>query len=122
LLSVTQNPILLLLMIMATLLFVGMWMETLTQIIILVPILLPVVQAVGIDPVHFGIIVVVACEIGFQTPPLGVNLYVAQEIAGTSLEGVSKSAMRFTIAEVSALILIILFPFFSLALPGLLGY
>jgi C4-dicarboxylate transporter DctM subunit len=97
-------------------------METLTQIIILVPIFLPVVKSVGVDPVHFGIIVVAACEIGFQTPPLGVNLYVAQEIAGTSLEGVSKAAMRFTIAEVSALLLIILLPEISLFFPKLFGY
>lgn len=122
LLAVTQEPILLLLLIMGLLIFVGMWMETLTQIIILVPIFLPVVKSVGVDPIHFGIMVVAACEIGFQTPPLGVNLYVAQEIADVSLEGVSKSAMRFTVAEVMALTVITVFPTVSLLLPRLLGY
>ena len=122
LLAITNQPVVLMLLIMIVLLFVGMWMETLTQIIILVPVFLPVVLSVGIDPLHFGIMVVIACEIGFQTPPLGVNLYVAQEIAGTSLEGVSKSAMRFTIAEVTALILIIIIPALSMGLPRLMGY
>jgi len=122
LLSITQEPIVLLLLIMGLLIFVGMWMETLTQIIILVPIFLPVVRSVGVDPIHFGIMVVAACEIGFQTPPLGVNLYVAQEIADVSLEGVSKAAMRFTVAEVMALTVITVFPTVSLILPRLLGY
>ena len=122
LLSITRQPTLLLLLIMGLLIFVGMWMETLTQIIILVPIFLPVVQSVGVHPVHFGIMVVAACEIGFQTPPLGVNLYVAQEIAGVSLEGVSKAAMRFTVAEILALAVITIVPSVSLFLPRLLGY
>jgi C4-dicarboxylate transporter DctM subunit len=99
-----------------------MWMETLTQIIILVPIFLPVVQSLGVDPIHFGIIVVAACEIGFQTPPLGVNLFVAQEISGSSLEGISKHAMRFTGAEIAALTLVTVVPPLSLFFPRLLGY
>lgn len=121
-LAITHNRILLLLLIQLLLIFVGMWMETLTQIIILVPIFLPVVKSIGVDPIHFGLIVVAACEIGFQTPPLGVNLYVAQEIADTSLEGISRAAMRFTLAEITALTLITIFPSISLILPKLLGY
>ena len=122
LLSLTTEPTILLILIMMMLIFVGMWMETLTQIIILVPIFLPVVRSVGVDPIHFGIMVVAACEIGFQTPPLGVNLYVAQEIAGVSLEGVAKSATRFTVAEVMALMIITLVPAVSLVLPQMFGY
>jgi C4-dicarboxylate transporter DctM subunit len=122
LLAITENPILLLLLIELFLIFVGMWMETLTQIIILVPIFLPVVQSLGVDPIHFGIIVVAACEIGFQTPPLGVNLFVAQEISGSSLEGISKHAMRFTGAEIAALTLVTVVPPLSLFFPRLLGY
>jgi C4-dicarboxylate transporter DctM subunit len=122
LLAITENPILLLLLIELFLIFVGMWMETLTQIIILVPIFLPVVQTLGVDPIHFGIIVVAACEIGFETPPLGVNLFVAQEISGSSLEGISKKAIRFTGAEIAALTLVTVIPPISLAFPRLLGY
>lgn len=120
--SITENPILLLLMIVVFLIFVGMWMETLTQIIILVPIFLPIVKSLGIDPIHFGIIVVIAAEIGFETPPLGVNLFVAQEISGSSLEGISKKAILFAGAEITALILVTLLPQISLFLPKLLGY
>lgn len=122
LLAITENPILLLLLIEVFLIFVGMWMETLTQIIILVPIFLPVVQVLGVDPIHFGIIVVVACEIGFETPPLGVNLFVAQEISGSSLEGISKRAILFTGAEILALTLVTVVPSISLFLPNLFGY
>ncbi|MFA6505778.1 MAG: TRAP transporter large permease [Treponemataceae bacterium] len=116
-----SNPILLVLLIDFFLLFIGMWMESATQIIILTPLLLPVVTKLGIDPVQFGIMFVVACEIGFETPPLGINLFVASEIAGTSIERISKEAIPFIIAESTALIIISLIPQISLVVPRLMG-
>src|SRR3546814_8526257 len=84
--SLTDSHILILLLINVLLLFVGMFMETLAAIIILTPILLPVVMAVGVDPVHFGIVVIVNLTIGMVTPPVGVNLFVGARIGNISLE------------------------------------
>ena len=64
---------------------------------------------------------VIACEIGFETPPLGVNLFVAGEIAGTSLENVSKQAIPFVVVETIALLIISFVPQLSLFLPRLVG-
>jgi C4-dicarboxylate transporter DctM subunit len=121
LISHVSNPILLVLMIDAFLLFIGMWMESATQIIILTPLLLPVVTRLGIDPVQFGIMFVVACEIGFETPPLGINLFVASEIAETTIEKISRQALPFVLAEATVLVLISLIPQISLALPKMMG-
>jgi C4-dicarboxylate transporter DctM subunit len=116
-----HNPIVLIFIIVGFLIFIGMWMETLTQIIILAPLLLPVAIELGIHPIQLGIMFVIACEIGFETPPLGVNLFVAGEIAGTSLENVSKQAIPFVIVETIALLIISFVPQLSLFLPRLVG-
>jgi len=83
--SITDSRIVILLLINLLLLFVGCFMETNAAIIILAPIFLPVVQAMGVDPVHFGIVMVINLAIGFITPPLGVNLFVAANVAQTTL-------------------------------------
>lgn len=116
-----HNPIFLIFIIVGFLIFIGMWMETLTQIIILAPLLLPVAIELGIHPIQLGIMFVIACEIGFETPPLGVNLFVAGEIAGTSLEDVSKQAIPFVVVETIALLIISFVPQLSLYLPRLVG-
>ena len=117
-----SNPVVLILMIDLLLLFVGMWMETLTQIIILTPLLLPVVTGLGIDPLQFGVMFTIACEVGYETPPLGVNLFVASELAETSIEGISKEAALFALVEVAALVLVSLIPQISLFIPRLAGF
>ena len=117
-----HNPVLLVLLIDALLLFIGMWMESITQIIILTPLLLPAVVNLGIHPIQFGIMFTIACEIGYETPPLGVNLFVASEIAGTTIERISKEAAFLALAEIAALVLVSLIPQISLFLPRLLGY
>ncbi len=113
-------PNLLLLLILLFLIFIGMWMETFTQIIILTPLLLPVVMSLGIHPIQFGVMLVVACEIGFETPPLGVNLFVAGEIADTTIEDISKEALPFVLAEFAALLAVTYIPQLSLFLPSLI--
>lgn len=115
------NPIMLILMIDFMLIFIGMWMESATQIIILTPLLLPVVTNLGINPVQFGIMFVIACEIGFETPPLGINLFVASEISDSSIEGISKEALIFVAVETLALILVSLIPWITSFLPNLIG-
>ncbi|PKH59432.1 TRAP transporter large permease [Halomonas sp. Choline-3u-9] len=120
-LSTFSDPITLILVIVALLIFVGMWMETLTQIIILTPLLLPVAIGIDIHPIQFGIMFVIACEIGYSTPPLGVNLFVASEIGETTIEKVSWASLPFIGAEMVVLLLVAFVPQFSLALPELLG-
>lgn len=118
--GISQNPYLILLLIGLLVLIVGTFMETLSIIIILVPLFLPVVTSLGIDPIHFGLIMVVGAEIGMLTPPVGVNLFVASGIANISLEKISKSMVPFLIAMIIALLFIILIPEISIFLPSLL--
>jgi C4-dicarboxylate transporter DctM subunit len=122
LLAMTSNVYLILALIIIFLIFVGMFMETLATIMILTPVLLPVMIKLGIDPIHFGIILVCCCEIGFETPPLGENLFIASGIANTSIEDISLKAIPFSIVEISAVFLIAYVPQISLWLPTLLGY
>ena len=120
LLSITSNPFILLFIILLLLLFVGMWMETAAQIFILTPILLPVVKQVGVDPLAFGILFVMACQIGFETPPFGINLYVVTKIADSSIEAISRNAIFFAIAEASAMFLVAALPILAVWLPNVL--
>lgn len=119
--QLTDNPILILLLINALLLFVGMIMETLAAIIILVPILLPVVVAVGVDPVHFGIVMIVNLAIGMVTPPVGVNLFVGSRVGETTLEKAAAGAMPFILSMAAILLLITYLPWLSLAPLRLMG-
>lgn len=118
--SVSKNKYVILMLINAMLLFVGMFMETLATIIILTPLLLPVVVNLGVDPIHFGILLVVNSEIGFLTPPLGVNLFVASGISKISLEEITKSVIPFIVGLVLAITLLTFVPEITTFLPQLL--
>ncbi|MCI5123834.1 MAG: TRAP transporter large permease [Candidatus Electrothrix sp. AR5] len=122
LLSITNNVYLIWAVVIIFLIFVGMFMETLATIMILTPVLLPVMMKLGVDPIHFGIVFVCCCEIGFETPPLGENLFIASGIADVSIEEISLKAIPFSIVEISAVFLIAYVPTLSLWLPGLFGY
>ena len=115
-LALTENKIMILLMINVLLLIVGTFMEALAAIVILTPILLPIVIAVGVDPVHFGILMVVNLAVGFVTPPVGVNLFVASGVANAKIEQLSKVAMPLIAIMLAVLLLITYIP----ALPLLL--
>ncbi len=117
--SVTKNPILILLLINILLLFAGTIMETLAAIILLTPILLPLAQGIGIDPVHFGVIMVVNLNIGLATPPLGVCLIVASPIAKVPLERIALSTIPFLIASIGVLFLITYVPQLVMFVPNL---
>src|SRR5690606_4529122 len=86
LLSISENPLVLLLMINVLLIVVGCFMETIAAITILVPVLLPIIAKVGIDPVHFGVVMVLNLMIGLLTPPVGMVLYVLARVANISFE------------------------------------
>lgn len=118
--GVTQSPIVLLLLICAMLIVIGTFMETISAIIILAPILVPLVRSFGIDPVHFGIILIVTVEIAFLTPPLGVNLFVASQIAKIRFERVAVAILPFVATLIGAMLIVILIPQLSLWLPELL--
>ncbi|AZO93767.1 TRAP transporter large permease [Halocella sp. SP3-1] len=120
--GVTQNPLIVLLFINILLLFVGMIMEIGAAVIILAPILAPLVAQLGIDPLHFAIIMVVNLNIGLATPPLGVCLFVAAPIAKTTLERVSRAILPFLAVEIAVLFLLTYWPKLVLFLPNLLGY
>lgn len=117
--SVSQNKYVILMLINLFLLFIGMFMETLATVIILTPLLLPVVMRLGVDPIHFGILLVVNSEIGFLTPPLGVNLFVASGISKISIERITRAVIPFIIALFGAVTLLTFFPQISTFLPSL---
>ncbi|SDQ18448.1 C4-dicarboxylate transporter, DctM subunit [Virgibacillus subterraneus] len=119
--AVSESPIIIMMLITLLLLVVGCFMDTLAAIIILTPILLPIAVQIGYDPMHFGIIMVVNLAIGFITPPLGVNLFVASGISGLPIETIAKAIMPFFFAMLVTLIIIIVFPQLSLFLPSLGG-
>lgn len=118
--SLSDNKYVILFIICAVLIFIGMWMDTIAQIILLTPVLLPVVIGLGVDPVHFGIIFVLCCEIGFLTPPLGVNLFVAMRLTGCSIESLSKSALPYVAVLMVAIIVMVFFPSITLWVPQLI--
>ncbi|SEM50556.1 C4-dicarboxylate transporter, DctM subunit [Mesobacillus persicus] len=115
-LEISSNPIIILLIINVILLIVGTFLETSAAIIILAPILLPVVIAAGIDPVHFGIIMVVNLAIGFVTPPVGLNLFVASNIANLRLEKIVRAIIPFLIILIIDVLIISFVPSISLFL------
>ncbi|SDK95482.1 TRAP transporter large permease [Lacicoccus qingdaonensis] len=119
LMQLTSNPIFILIIIIILLLIVGMFIDTISALIILTPILLPVVTSVGIDPVHFGVILVVALAIGFVTPPLGVNLFVASSVGKVKFEQVATGVMPFVLIMIVCLLIIAFIPAISMFLPGL---
>lgn len=117
--GVTTSPFLTLVLISIFLTFVGMWLNTLAQVIILTPLFLPVIKAVGVDPIHFGIVFVVNCEIGFLTPPLGTSLFVAMGIADTTLGAIAKAVLPFIFTMFLCVLVLAYFPWISLFLPNL---
>ena len=98
------------------LLIVGMLIDTSPAILILTPILGPLMASIGVDPVHFGIIMVVNLAIGFITPPMGINLFVASSLTGIPVMQIAQKAVPFIFAFMVALILITFIPSISLCL------
>lgn len=119
--SISDNPIIIMLIINLFLLIVGMFIDTISAIVILTPILLPVVTSFGINPIHFGVILVMNLAIGFVTPPLGVNLFVASTVGKVRFETIVKSMVPILIAMIVALLIVIYFPPLSTGIPKLLS-
>lgn len=120
-LSITNSKIVVLLFINILLLIVGTFMETNAAIIILTPILLPIVKLLGVDPVHFGVIVVMNLSIGFITPPLGANLFMACQVGEISFDDLVKKIWPWIGVMIILLLLITYIPQITLTLPKILG-
>jgi len=120
LLAFTTNPMVVWIFVVLILLFLGMFMETLAIILLVTPVLLPVMKAFGVDPIHFGIVLVCCCGVGFSTPPLGENMFIASGIADVSLEEISAKAIPFCCITIGVIFLLVMFPQLVLFLPGML--
>jgi tripartite ATP-independent transporter DctM subunit len=119
--SVTDSPWAVLLLINAFVLLIGLIMDPLAAMVILVPILLPTVTQLGIDPIHFGIIIVINLMIGLCTPPVGYLIFLAARIADTRPEVVIRELLPFLGALLVALLLVTFVPAFTLTLPKLMN-
>lgn len=117
-LSSFESKLAILVLVNLFLLMVGMVMDTTPAILILTPILLPIIKGVGVDPIHFGIIMVVNLAIGFVTPPIGVNLFVASSMSGIAVGDIARKALPLIICFLFALALITAIPEISLMLLG----
>ena len=119
LLDISDNKIVILLIINLVLLFVGIFMDMTPAVLIFTPIFLPVVTKLGLDPVHFGIIMVLNLCIGLCTPPVGSVLFVGVGVAKTSIQKVIKPLLPLFLAMIVALFLITYIPQLTLWLPGI---
>ncbi len=117
--ALSSNPLVILLAINLLLLVVGMFIDTISALVVLTPILLPIVVTVGVDPIHFGVILVANLAIGFVTPPLGVNLFVASSVGGVRFEKIAFAVIPFLLSMIVCLLIITFIPALSLWLPGL---
>lgn len=117
---ISTNKYIILLIINLFLLVVGMCMDTGAAILILAPVLYQVILPLGIDPIHFGIIMTINLAIGMVTPPVAINLFVASGISGVPINKIAREALPFIFAFLIGLALIVLIPEISLWLPGIL--
>lgn len=122
LLSLTSNPFMILLLINMILLFVGVFMDMTPAVLIFTPIFLPVVTAMGVDPIHFGIIMVLNLSVGLCTPPVGSVLFIGCSVAGLSIDKVIKPLIPMFLAMVIILLLVTYLPEISLWLPAKFGF
>jgi len=120
-LSVSENPLILLFMINILLFIVGMFLDAGPAIIILGPILAPVFISLGVDPVHFAIIMSVNLTVGLATPPMGLVLFVASSVSGEKVEAIARTILPFLAVEIFVIFLITFIEPISMTVPRLLG-
>jgi C4-dicarboxylate transporter DctM subunit len=116
------SPLAFLILVNVLLLVLGCLLEGTTILLIIVPVLIPTAKALGIDMVHFGVVVVINIMLGLITPPYGLLLFIMKQIAGVPLRDLVRETLPFLWAMIGALVLITLFPSLVLWLPRLLGY
>jgi tripartite ATP-independent transporter DctM subunit len=117
--TLTNNPTILLLLIAVLFIILGMFFSVTTNLIMAVPVLMPLITKMGIDGVHFGVVCVLGLTIGCVTPPVGAPMYLACQFAGVTIGEFFKANKWYYVSLIATLILVILFPQISLFLPGL---
>ena len=120
-LSFTSSKVLILILINVLLLIVGTFMETNSAIIILTPILLPIVTQIGVNPIHFGVIMVLNLAIGFITPPLGANLFMASQVGNVKFDNICRGIIPRILVMIVVLMIITFVPEITLALPQMMN-
>lgn len=108
--SISENPFVIVLLITLLLLIIGCFIDTAAAVIIFTPILLPIATEAGLDPIHFGVIMICTLAVGFITPPMGVNLFVGSGISGLSMPTLAKAVIPFFFVMLAAVAVIILVP------------
>ena len=116
-LAISNNKYILFLLINIVIFIAGFFMETASALILLTPVFLPLIQQLGIDLIHFGVVMVLGLSIGMVTPPVAINLYVASTISGLSLEKISKAVIPMVIGLVTVLLAVTYLPMFF---PGMI--
>jgi len=119
-LTYTANPLLFLLSVNVLLIILGTMIETMAIILLVIPILVPVAMQLGIDPVHFGVVVTMNMMVGILTPPMGVSLFVVSKVGNIPFERLSKSIIPFFIPLFFVLFLLMIFPDIVMFLPNLM--
>jgi C4-dicarboxylate transporter DctM subunit len=114
--AISSNKIVILLLINGFLLIVGMLLDAVTAILLLSPMLLAALQPYGVDPIHFGLIMTVNLAVGFVTPPVAANLFVASGMTGIPMEKIAKVAFPFIVALIVSLLILTYIPEISLFL------
>jgi TRAP-type C4-dicarboxylate transport system permease large subunit len=117
-----MSPLVFLLFVNVVLLVLGCFLEGTTIILVILPVLLPTAQALGVDPVHFGVMAIVNIMLGLVTPPYGLLLFMMGKIAEVPLRDMVREVMPFLYVMIAALAVITLVPDVTLFLPRLLGY
>lgn len=121
LLSISANPTILLLLFALFFVILGTFMETIAIILIVVPIVAPILPQVGIDPIHFGIVMMVALMIGLISPPFGVVLFALERVTDLEIEDIIKGIIPYYVPLLAALLLLVLFPSIVLFVPQFFG-
>jgi len=121
-LSLSENPLILLFLINILLFLVGMFLDAGPAIIILGPILGPIFVSMGVDPVHFAIIMSVNLTVGLATPPMGLVLFVASSVSGERVENIARAIIPFLLVEIFVIFLITYIPAISMTIPRITGF
>ena len=119
-LSISSSKTVLLILFCVLVLITGTFLETASQVLIYTPLFLPPLMSMGVSPLQFGIILTVGTMLGMMTPPVGINLFVAQGVSGASLSGMTKKIIPFLAVMFAVQILLVVFPQISTFLPELL--
>ena len=120
-LSLSQNPTAIIGMILLLLLAIGLFMDINAALIILAPVLAPLTAQIGMDPVHAGVMIILALNISLMTPPVGACLFVLSSVTGERIEAIARALWPFLLVEVGVLLMIAFWEDLTLFVPRLLG-